>query len=157
MVAEAGAVPCPQTTVARSSARLHSRIGRSPPGPLRCGSTTWRTKPAGTAASNALPPRASTLIPAAEASQWVLATMPKSPVSSGRVVNTLVPPSDVGDRGGRHEVAGDGLGRLPYAGGCGRADARAAVGPHLIQIPVTGVLRKTVVAARRCGLTAGVG
>ena len=41
----------------------------SPPGPFRCGSTTWRTKPVATAASNALPPRSSTAMPVAEASQ----------------------------------------------------------------------------------------
>src|ERR687892_365542 len=57
-------------------------IGTSPPGPLRCGSTTWRRKPAAAAASNAFPPPSSTLMPAADASQWVEATMPKSPFSS---------------------------------------------------------------------------
>ena len=36
--------------------------GTSPPGPLRCGSTTCRTNPAATAASKALPPRSSTAI-----------------------------------------------------------------------------------------------
>ena len=63
--------------------------GSSPPGPFRCGSTTWRTNPAATAASNALPPRSSTAIPVCEASQWVDATIPKVPRSSGRVVNTV--------------------------------------------------------------------
>src|SRR5438876_2083927 len=62
--------------------------GRSPPGPFRCGSTTWSVNPAATAASNALPPCSSTAIPAADASQCVEATMPKVPRSSGRVVNT---------------------------------------------------------------------
>src|SRR5918992_4151415 len=62
-------------------------IGTSPPGPLKCGSTTWRRKPAAAAASNAFPPPSSTLMPAADASQWVDATMPKSPFSSGLVVN----------------------------------------------------------------------
>ena len=66
-------------------------MGTSPPGPLRCGSTTCRTSPAATAASNALPPFSSTACPAAEASQWVEATMPKVPASSGRVVNSLAP------------------------------------------------------------------
>ncbi len=65
-----------------------NRIGTSPPGPFRCGSTTCSTKPAATAASTALPPRSSTAMPAALASQWVEATMPWVPVSSGRVVNT---------------------------------------------------------------------
>ncbi len=43
-----------------------------------------------TAASAALPPRSSTLSPTAEPSQWVLATMPKSPRSSGRVVKVEI-------------------------------------------------------------------
>ena len=46
-----------------------------------------------TAASNALPPRSSTAIPAAEASQWVDATMPNVPRSSGRVVNVMRSPA----------------------------------------------------------------
>src|SRR5947208_959018 len=62
--------------------------GRSPPGPFRCGSTTCNAKPAATAASNALPPRSSTAMPAADASQCVEATMPNVPRSSGRVVNS---------------------------------------------------------------------
>ena len=41
-----------------------------------------------TAASNALPPCSSTDMPAAEASQWVEATMPNVPASSGLVVNS---------------------------------------------------------------------
>jgi hypothetical protein len=45
-------------------------------------------KPAATAASNALPPRSSTAMPAADASQCVDATMPNVPRSSGRVVNS---------------------------------------------------------------------
>ena len=53
-----------------------------------CGSTTWSTSPAATAASNALPPCSRTAIPDAEASQCVDATIPKEPRSSGRVVNT---------------------------------------------------------------------
>ncbi len=57
-------------------------------GPFRCGSTTWSTNPVATAASNALPPRSRTAIPAAEASQWVDATIPNVPASSGRVVNS---------------------------------------------------------------------
>jgi hypothetical protein len=61
-------------------------IGTSPPGPLRCGSTICSTKPAAAAASNALPPRSSTDMPAAEAIQWVVAIAPKVPRSSGRVV-----------------------------------------------------------------------
>src|SRR5438128_6825334 len=59
--------------------------GKSPPGPFRCGSTTWSASPVATAASNAFPPRSRTAIPAAEASQCVDATIPKVPRSSGRV------------------------------------------------------------------------
>ena len=44
-----------------------------------------------TAASNALPPRSSVAIPAADASQCVDATMPNVPRSSGRVVNRAPP------------------------------------------------------------------
>src|SRR5690349_7976121 len=83
--------------------------GRSPPGPLRCGSTTWSTKPAATAASNALPPRSSTDIPAADASQCVEATMPNVPRSSGRVVNTR--PKVALEDLRRHDRAGDPCGR----------------------------------------------
>ena len=60
-------------------------MGASPPGPLRWGSTTCSTKAVATAASKALPPPSRTAMPAAEASQWVLATMPNRPASSGRV------------------------------------------------------------------------
>src|SRR3954453_11406062 len=69
--------------------------GMSPPGPFRCGSTTWSAKPAEAAASNALPPRSSTAIPAAEASQCVDATIPNVPRSSGRVVNSTPRDSNV--------------------------------------------------------------
>src|SRR5437879_7655505 len=62
----------------------------SPPGPFRCGSTTCSVNPAATAASNALPPRSSTAMPAALASQCVEATIPNDPRSSGRVVNVLI-------------------------------------------------------------------
>src|SRR6188472_4300103 len=54
-----------------------------------CGSSTCSDSPAATAASNALPPRSSTAMPAADASQCVEATMPKVPRSSGLVVNPL--------------------------------------------------------------------
>lgn len=66
--------------------------GTSPPGPLRWGSTTCSTSPAATAASNALPPRSSTDMPAPEASQCVEATMPNVPRSSGRVVKLTCGP-----------------------------------------------------------------
>ncbi len=88
MLAAAGAGPWPSITSTAPSPAGATRIGTSPPGPFRCGSTTWSTKPAVTAASKALPPRSSTAIPAAEASQWVEETMPKVPRSSGRVANT---------------------------------------------------------------------
>src|SRR5436190_12901606 len=73
--------------------------GRSPPGPLRCGSTTCSANPAAAAASNALPPRSRTAMPAAEASQCVDATIPNVPRSSGRVVNPLMARSYVRDSG----------------------------------------------------------
>src|SRR5262245_52471750 len=66
-------------------------IGTSPPGPFRCGSTTWSAKPVATAASKALPPFSSMAVPAAVASQWVEATTPKVPTISGRVVNLVIP------------------------------------------------------------------
>src|SRR5216683_2321551 len=64
--------------------------GTSPPGPFRCGSTTCSTRPVATAASKALPPDSSIAIPAADASQWVDATMPNVPASSGLVVNSCM-------------------------------------------------------------------
>src|SRR3954465_14995241 len=67
----------------------HSRIGRSPPGPLRCGSTTCSARPLATAASNAPPPATTPRRPAAVGSQCVEATMPKVPLSSGRVVKVM--------------------------------------------------------------------
>ncbi len=86
-MAAAGAVPWPQSTKVSPRPAWWAMTGTSPPGPFRCGSTTWSTSPAATAASNALPPCSSTAIPAAEASQCVEATMPNVPASSGLVVN----------------------------------------------------------------------
>src|SRR5947209_3708331 len=63
--------------------------GTSPPGPLRCGSTTCKVKAVATAASNALPPFSKIAMPTAVAIQWVEATTPKVPSISGRVVNGL--------------------------------------------------------------------
>ena len=63
--------------------------GTSPPGPLRCGSSTCSAKAVATAASNALPPFSSTLMPTAVAIQCVVATTPKVPSISGRVVKGL--------------------------------------------------------------------
>src|SRR6266536_525846 len=67
-------------------------MGTSPPGPLRCGSTTWSVRPVATAASKAFPPSSRTAIPTAEASQCVEATIPKVPRSSGLVVNIRLRP-----------------------------------------------------------------
>ena len=89
IVAAAGETPCAQRTSGSPRSALQKTAGRSPPGPFRCGSTTWRVKPAATAASKAFPPRSSTAIPAAEASQWVEATIPKVPRSSGLVVKAV--------------------------------------------------------------------
>jgi hypothetical protein len=62
-------------------------IGTSPPGPLRCGSTTCSVKAVATAASKALPPFSNVAMPTAVAIQWVEATTPNVPSISGRVVN----------------------------------------------------------------------
>ena len=63
--------------------------GTSPPGPLRCGSTTCSVKAVATAASKALPPLSSIAMPTAVAIQWVEATTPNVPSISGRVVKGL--------------------------------------------------------------------
>ena len=86
-MAAAGAGPWPDRTKASPRAASNPMTGTSPPGPFMCGSTTCSTRPAATAASNALPSCSSTAIPAAEASQCVEATIPNVPASSGRVVN----------------------------------------------------------------------
>src|SRR5438876_8422061 len=62
-------------------------IGTSPPGPLRCGSTTCKAKAVATPASNALPPFSRVAIPTAVAIQCVEVTTPNVPSISGRVVN----------------------------------------------------------------------
>src|ERR671919_1399393 len=108
MVAARGATPCPQMTSGASRPALCRMIGRSPPGPFRCGSTTWGENPAATAASNALPPRSSVAIPVAVASQWVEATTPKVPWISGRVVKADIAVVPSLDR--------------PSPSGCGDAD-----------------------------------
>src|SRR5262245_9083200 len=91
MVAPAGAGPCPQITSTLSlPLRTSCRItGTSPPGPLRCGSTTCSVKAVATAASKALPPRSRIPIPTAVAIQWVEVTTPKVPSITGRVVKGL--------------------------------------------------------------------
>src|SRR5438477_4751093 len=91
MVAPAGAGPWPQITSTlfpplRASC---TSTGTSPPGPLRCGSTTCSVKAVATAASKALPPFSKVAMPIAVAIQWVEATTPNVPSISGRVVNGL--------------------------------------------------------------------
>src|SRR5215217_7374350 len=87
MVAPAGAGPCPQITSVRPLRTSCTSTGTSPPGPLRCGSTTCNVKAVATAASNALPPFSSVAMPTAVAIQCVEVTTPKVPSISGRVVN----------------------------------------------------------------------
>src|SRR6516165_4765876 len=89
MVAAAGATPCPQITSGRPRRTSKTRTGTSPPGPLRCGSTTCSVNAVATAASKALPPFSSVAIPTPVAIQWVEVTTPKVPSISGRVVNGL--------------------------------------------------------------------
>src|ERR1700716_757962 len=67
----------------------HRMTGTSPPGPLRCGSTTCTGKGVAQAASKALPPFSSAPMPPAVAIQWVDVTTPKVPSISGRVVKGL--------------------------------------------------------------------
>src|SRR5215472_16140196 len=89
MVAPAGAGPWPQITSGRPL-RTSSRItGTSPPGPLRCGSTTWSVNAVAHAASKALPPFSNIDMPTAVAIQWVEVTTPNVPSISGRVVKGL--------------------------------------------------------------------
>src|SRR5918995_2184635 len=69
---------------------LYRMAGRSPPGPFRCGSTTWSAKPAATAASTAFPPGSRAAMPVAVASQCVDVTTPNVPRISGRVVKSAM-------------------------------------------------------------------
>src|SRR5436190_24077312 len=89
MVAPAGAEPCPQITSGLPRLTSYRITGTSPPGPLRCGSTTCSVNAVAQAASNALPPRSRIPIPTAVAIQWVEVTTPNVPSISGRVVNAL--------------------------------------------------------------------
>src|SRR5260221_4299107 len=93
----------------------------SPPGPFRCGSQTCSMNPAAAAASNALPPRSSTPMATLDASQCVLATIPKLPISSGRVVKPAISVSGSGadlERRGQPAQAGDhAQGRDPAGAG----------------------------------------
>src|SRR5471032_1008889 len=86
MVAAAGAGPCPQITSTLPLRTSCTITGTSPPGPLRCGSTTCRVKAVATAASKALPPFSSVPMPTAVAIQCVDVTTPNVPSISGRVV-----------------------------------------------------------------------
>src|SRR6266536_3540262 len=86
MVAPAGAGPWPQITSTWPLRTSWTMTGTSPPGPLRCGSTTWSVKAVAAAASKALPPRSNVAMPTAVAIQCVEATTPKVPSISGRVV-----------------------------------------------------------------------
>ena len=76
----------PASAALRTSCTM---TGTSPPGPLRCGSTTCSVNAVATAASKALPPFSSIAMPTAVAIQCVEATTPKVPSISGRVVNGL--------------------------------------------------------------------
>src|SRR5579863_4537059 len=87
MVAPAGAGPWPQITSVRPALASWTMTGTSPPGPLRCGSTTCSVNAVAAPASKALPPFSSVAIPTAVAIQWVEVTTPKVPSISGRVVN----------------------------------------------------------------------
>src|SRR5712691_10619028 len=89
MVAAAGAGPWPQITSTLPLCTSCTMTGTSPPGPLRCGSTTCSVKAVAAAASKALPPRSSIDMPTAVAIQWVEVTTPKVPSISGRVVKGL--------------------------------------------------------------------
>src|SRR3954462_13598238 len=87
MVALAGAGPWPQITSVLPRLTSCTMIGTSPPGPLRCGSTTCNVKAVATPASKALPPFSRVAIPTAVAIQCVEVTTPNVPSISGRVVN----------------------------------------------------------------------
>src|SRR3954454_13911135 len=87
MVALAGAGPWPQITSVRPRFTSCTITGTSPPGPLRCGSTTCNVNAMAAPPSNALPPFSSVAMPTAVAIQCVEVTTPKVPSSSGRVVN----------------------------------------------------------------------
>src|SRR5436190_24069445 len=89
MLALAGAGPWPHITSTFPLRTSLRRMGTSPPGPLRCGSTTCKVNAVATAASKALPPFSKVAMPTAVAIQWVEATTPKVPSISGRVVNGL--------------------------------------------------------------------
>src|SRR4029077_19247361 len=86
MVARAGAGPWPQITSVRPRLTSCTMMGTSPPGPLRCGSTTCSVKAVATPASKALPAFSRMAMPTAVAIQCVVATTPNVPSISGLVV-----------------------------------------------------------------------
>src|ERR1700685_2351926 len=63
--------------------------GTSPPGPLRCGSTTCSVNAAAPPTPKQLPPLPRLPMPTAVAIQWVVVTTPKVPSISGRVVKVF--------------------------------------------------------------------
>src|SRR4051812_38935457 len=86
--------------------------GASPPGPLRCGSAPCRVNAVAAAASKALPPRSSTAMPTWLAIQCVVATTPKVPAISGRVVNIGSSWSGVSCSLGQRNALGEHEGRI---------------------------------------------
>ena len=107
---------------ASGSSAVANRATRSPPGPLRCGSTTCSTNAPAAAASNALPPRSRTAWAEAVASQCVDALIPNRPWSVGRVVNA---------GGGVNATSADGPvyfspGPLPISSGMADASRKAS-------------------------------
>src|SRR3979490_3349784 len=128
MVALAGAGPWPQITSVLPVRTSLMITGTSPPGPLRCGSTTCSVKAVAQAASKALPPFSSAAMPTAVAIQWGDGTTPKVPSISGRVVKGLGlmllmrPVALSFDQcGGRRPSRLGALRRAPQGGGGGGA------------------------------------
>src|SRR5947209_1526235 len=144
MVAAAGTDPCPQITSGlprRTSERI---TGTSPPGPLRCGSTTCKVNAVAHAASKALPPRSRIPMPTAVAIQWVEVTTPNVPSISGRVVNRFGLTKFMGVRGSRYRKTPDlTTVRRPGKPPLGRTSPRLS---HAIDR--AGVLRRLRLAAR---------
>ncbi len=109
--------------------------GTSPPGPHRCGSTTWRVKAVARPASKALPPRSSTPMPTAEPIQCVEATTPKVPSISGRVVKRL----------GSMKL----MARAPVGAGVGGRLARGTRAPQSQKDRASPGLRHSRISERR--------
>src|SRR5664279_4050834 len=133
MVALAGAGPWPQITSVRPRFTSCTITGTSPPGPLRCGSTTCRVNAVATPASNALPPFSSVAMPTAVAIQCVEVTTPNVPSISGLVVNgsglmLLIEGPSVGD-GGLTQMTTAGLACHRDLTACRRSRGRSHGGP----------------------------